>query len=881
MHLQIFSIATLTLFSFAAGYPSDSDATSDRRITHPGKATGFTTEPQLLSGGKIAIPLKILKTDSVNEVTAEIKIDALGKVEACSIDRGRHSMLDSIVRVSVLRSVYTPAYENGIAVPSSMQIRMEFTIDSVIAEIASVPPSIEGAVLDRETKLPLRDAVVALQFEDTTGDPDVRIGFDRYLKLLGRLPGQRYYRGVLSVSVDSAGRFAFKLLPSCRALVSVQAAGHEITHFMENPTASVRTKVKYFLDSIKKDTGPVDTLIVYGCRANANSAKINVEREQVATGLTHCLSDLIVSRTTIRQVPEAASMLLVRSGSPFDSRYFINGVPMLAPYHYGGYAFGDVDGMMISSLKDIRITLDRVAGRFSGVSGMLAEVEPGIVRPADPRLIRRPELVADFSISSTDLQLSVPAGKGKKDFIQVATKQSDGYEYARVYNLAGRGVSSALGIGQPAEYSNYTLTTSNTVGAVLVNSFGLFAKDNYIVDQFDTNSYGYVNVPAVEKSFPWGMGCVQIKPLNAKGVSFSAGGSCQYFSEGKRVGLNAFLKTAYLSNGVMEAKFDSLITTFVRASADFRVVYNDWYGSVVQRDPYGADFAYHEGGEEVETQVLGSVNKNVGRFKIGTDLAATGVSTDRGSEFLFDAGVSLLYELQDVSAGLCFGRVTGRPDIRGLPDSSYRMEESHTWHFSLPLSARNWEDIKITLQPYARIQDRCPQLDPYLYVWNRQSETAMAARGIDADVEYSLKERAVFHVALNFADGHRMKGDTTFPYEWNIPFTARGRSHLIFMDRRIHWYVDYIYSRGLFYYDFNESKYRTLPGYSRINTSIQYRVNKEPHRYITRYDGYVTINNLTDRWNLRGYYWNTSMRRVGLYLSPLWLNMGLKVAFRL
>lgn len=870
LNKKIAAIALIAVVSFVQGAEHKTDSTREAWNIRSEEGAG----PQLASGSQIEIPLSVLKRDTITAVTAEIRINKDGKVEACSIESDRRTLLDSIVKASVLRSEYVPAYENGVAVPASLTVQIAFAIDSVFHRTNSIPPDIEGVILDRETKSPLRDAVINLQFIDSTDDPDVRIGFNRYLELIGRLPGQVYRKGIISTGADSSGRFAFKLLPFGKAVVAVQAEGHVITHFSENPQAARRTIVKYFLDKLERETRPSDTIMVYGIPAATE--KINVEREQVAMGLTHCLSDLIVSRTAVRQVPEAPSMAIVRSGSPFDNRYFIATVPFLAPYHFGASSNSDINGMMISSMKDISIVLDRVAGRHPDVSGMLVEIDPGIPRPADPKLIKRPELVVDFSGDDADLQLSLPVAKRRDGMVQVAAKLANDRQTKWLFSMNGLGAYSAIGMGEPVGYRDYTLTTSHTIDSIRIGSFAWLAEDRYnVVDSL------YAGHTPREKTVPWGMGSVEIKPLRARGVSFASGGSHQYFSEGKRVGLNAFLKKVDLSNAVIEARFDSLVTTGVRAGADFRAEYSDWSGSVIQRDPYGKDTTCHAGGRETEYISHGVVNLNSGPFTAGTDMAVSCIAAGTQSKVFYDAGLSLQYGDRNITAGLCAGRVTGRPDIRGLPDSLFRIQELHTYLFSLPVSLLGGRSIKAGIQPYYRIQDRCPQMDPQLYTWISSASTAMVAKGIDADIEYFLKKWAAFHTAVNFSSGRRITGRETSPYEWNIPFTLRAGSHLSFMDQRIHWYVDYSYSRGVRYFDFVEGVYKALPVYSRTDMSLQYRVAKVPHRYITRYDGYLNVYNISDKWNLRGYYWDTRMVRHGLYLGLMRLDLGLKAGFRL
>lgn len=195
--------------------------------------------------------------------------------------------------------------------------------------------------------------------------------------------------------------------------------------------------VKYLLAGTSSSSPTFDssnTVTVFG--RDVPGAAVNVERQELSSGLTHYLSKIILTQVTVRQVPESGSSLLVRSASPFDNHYLLAGVPFLAPYHFGGSPYADIDGTMISSLKDVTVNVDRVAGRYLDVSGALIEANPGICRPADRLLTRRPELSADISIMSQDFLLSLPEGKDNDDFFQLGFTWADAYDIRWLYDFS-------------------------------------------------------------------------------------------------------------------------------------------------------------------------------------------------------------------------------------------------------------------------------------------------------------------------------------------------------------------------------------------------------------------------------------------------------------
>ncbi len=828
-------------------------------------SVGFSGEPQLVSGGNIDVPPRWLKKGVEGSVSVRVDIRQDGTVERCALLKSSNPLLDSLVLANVPRFVYSPAVEKGQAVASTVDLEILFNPDSILAKSKDAPPEIEGTVLDRDTRMPLTDAVLHMQFADSTSDPDISIGFNRYVKMIGAVPGQTTRRSILSTAADSTGHFAFRLLPDCPATVSVQARGREIAHFTEHPRSGHRIFVKYFLGRIAQEPSSSDssnTITVYG--RQAGTEVVSVERQEVETGLTHYVSKLLIQQSAIRQVPEAGSALLVRSAGPFDNRYLLAGVPFLAPFHFGGSPYADIDGMMVSTLSDITITVDRIAGRYTDACGALIEANPGIYRPADPKLIRRPEMSIDFSMMSVDFLLSVPVGMHTNDYLQIGFSCADNYDIKMLYDLYGMSGEADLDLGQPYSFYNVTATATNTVNSLQFDSYAWLALDEY--DQ---------------ETVPWGMASVRMHPVGQDNLSVLCGGSRQYFAKGKRVGNNDFLRTAYLNNGEIQGTIDSVISGVVDMNLDCRIDYQDWHGSVIQRDTTGIDTGVSAKGDEAGCHVHGCFTKELGPIKGMADLLCSGILYGKTPDVLFDAGFSLFWNIQDFQTELHFGRVTSRPDIRGLPDSAFRQQHLESYLVSLPVSYRGEFLTKLGIQPYFRFQDRCPQMDPMLNIWDTAGTTALFAEGVDIDGELQPFSWAAIHGALNLASAQRSKDNHDSLYEWEIPWTIRGGLHCSFLRNLVHLYLDYTLTKGLPYYDFNEKAYLELPDYGRLDVSVQYRSPIQPNRFITRYDAYFNVYNALDTYNVRDYFWNRQMQRMPIWLSPVNCDMGLRLGLRL
>ena len=241
-----------------------------------------------------------------------------------------------------------------------------------------------------------------------------------------------------------------------------------------------------------------------------------------------------------------------------------------------------------------------------------------------------------------------------------------------------------------------------------------------------------------------------------------------------------------------------------------------------------------------------SLIKQTGRITTELNLLPSVVNyTGIDTRFMGDAGLSAKYESDNYHAGIHFGTVTSRPDIRGLPDSHFRMQLNRTYIASLPFFFRFGVITKLGIQPYVRYSTNAPQLDPVSEVWNPHGSTPLLAYGADFDCRIVPTSWAELTTAVNLADTRR-EGETgnTLPYEWDLPWTIRTGLHLNSKNDRFHFYIDYIRTKGLPYYDLDIEAYRALPVYSSIDLNFQFRASMPPQRYINKLDCYLTIKNV-------------------------------------
>ena len=355
---------------------------------------------------------------------------------------------------------------------------------------------------------------------------------------------------------------------------------------------------------------------------------------------------------------------------------------------------------------------------------------------------------------------------------------------------------AALDLGAPVYYTNITLNNSKRIGSYQVDMFGWYAEDFY---------------NGAQKSYPWGMGSVSIHPVNRENITLTCGGSHQYFAKGKRVGPDAYIQTTYLSNGTLSLSNDSIPIKSALATISCRLDYQDWQGTLEQRDSLGipektpqGTSVFSRNGKDVQLQVQSSIEKEFGILRVRAQVLGVGIEYDKQGDVYCDAGVSLLWNFGDFQTELNAGRVTSRPDVRGLPDTSFRMQQLHSYLVSLPIYYRNSYGVKIGIQPYLRYQDKCPQLDPLYNIWKKSSTSPLSAQGVDIDAEVQLLNNVALNGAVNIEDAQRVDAAEGDLYEWNVPWSVRSGAHCSFVKKYIHVYIDYVVSKGMPYFDFNE-----------------------------------------------------------------------------
>lgn len=839
------------------------------------------SEPELILDGRVNIPVSILKKGLEGTIELQVYIDQKGRVESCEIIRGIAPELDSIARLSLLQSKFSPAIENGIPVPSIINIQEAFIADSLIGTFNQVEPVIEGKVLRQKDGLPVNEAQVKIIYLDTTGDPSVT-SFSTYCKLIGKIPGQKYGHKSFMTITDSAGYFSFRLLPSGSIQLGITATGYQTVKDTVLINENSKINMKISMPEYLPDTSHYE-ITVYGKTASDNSS-VSLSTQQQLFGMTHSLSNIIQNLTPVRRSSRSESEIIVRSGTPYDNLYLIHGVPFYAPYNFAGFAFGEHDGLMLSALTDINVNIDEIAGRYPSVSGALIEANPGIVRPADQRLIPRPELVIDFGNRSVDLLFSLRARKKSKRTLQLGFTGANWKLLQWMMTHYGIKEEAALGPGFPYSFGNLTLSGQYEFKNLLYEVFGWFAWDGYNASWIEEDiglkwSCRHPVNLGVKNYFPWGMVGIGLRPSNNEKWRFFAGGSHQYFSQGKRYGPMSRLRISFLNNINTAIIFNPISEKKINIDFEGRFEHKKWSGEVIHNN--FSDFIQltYQDGKEDAFSLHSNSRLNFGNLFIKNNLLFSSRFFEGKPVLSFDPGVSVGLNVWRFLISFNAGKVTSFADFRELPDDNFRKIKLTTTVLSMPVKYRS-RSFDITIQPYLRFQDLLPGTNPLLFIWDTSATTGFSAGGVETSMNYDLARWITLYSSISLSDAHRLRGEDKFTYEWKSPFSSRSGVHLNFFKEMLHLYFSWNNRSGNCYYDLSSGKYTALPTVNTHDLSIQIRYPDIKDRYYTRFNGYVTFHNLFNRTAIRDYYWNKSWKQIPIKTDGIFLTLGLKAALR-
>ncbi|KMQ49427.1 hypothetical protein CHISP_3663 [Chitinispirillum alkaliphilum] len=864
---QVFSLlirlGSVSLFIILLGIIGEAYSTDQ---SHP---------PVLLTDPLIPASPDMLRLGLWGSVSVQAEIDSGGFVISALVEPSGNQAFDSLVKDRVESAHFTPAIVNGRAVASTVSFEVVVPYDSLLAQCSRLTPNFTGIVVDTTHFTPVPNARILLHYSDTTRDTSIAIGFNNYLSIIGKLTQQKFKENSLVTVTDSLGHFTFRLLPYGPFTLSVQSQGYEIGNFRDSITGDELRHSRYVLDPIG-DISKDDTyeITVYG-RSDLSEELINIAEQERMVGFSPYLSHVVQAKSEIRRLPEGPSKMMVRSGSPYDNVYLIAGIPMLAPFHFGGHPYADIDGLMISGLEDVRVIINDIAAIRLDVSGCIVQANPGRVIYDNHSTPRGSYIKGDYSMLGVDLLGAYSAINNPDDFIQVGFSKSHDYGIKWTGNRYASVQRGMYGIGSPVDYGNFTLSGLKTVGPLYLSGFGWFAWDSY--DPYADSK---------AERLPWGMGSIKIGS-HSSNRSLTIGRAHQFFGSGKQVISTVHTTRSYLDNNEIAVDLDTILTGPVTVKLSARINHDRWNGLVSQQENRRVVLSYKSEGTETGFHLNPSFSIQTNPFSVRLNLLTSAINYSDSTQFIADAGTSVNYSGRNFQTGLHLGRITSRPDIRGVPAFGFRKQLNRTYIASLPFFLRYGVITRLGIQPYIRYSTNAPQLDPLTNVWSHTKTSHLRAYGTDFSVHIKPSPQVGLTTAINLAEARRDgEARDVISYEWHIPWTLRTSLHLSSRNDRFHLYADYIRTKGLPYYNFDKSTYEALPVYHSIDLNAQFHAIKgPPQRFVNKLACYVTIKNLQDFItgvsNVRDFYWDSNNRKQSIFLGHGRIDVGARFGISL
>jgi hypothetical protein len=634
------------------------------------------------------------------------------------------------------------------------------------------------------------------------------------------------------------------------------------------------------------DSAAVDRLVVTGRKSQA-SERVVVEKEAAKTGLTDDINKILILKPGVSQVPEAGSTLLIRGEGPFDNSFRMYNVPIFAPSHFSNSTFCDHSATMINTVNEFQVITDRMAGRYSGASSSVISCDPAISRPADPRLIPRPELSIGLGTLCQDLSLSVPFRNGA-DISQLSFTNTDAYRIRWRNGFQSRSSEqAALGYGMASTFGDLVYTGTNAWGPVALREYALFAYDVYMPS---------MHGPGM--TVPWGITAASVEDSLANGViSVSAGASRQHYYEGKKYVNVVPLAHVERTNATVRGSVASVKKGSSYYDAAIQLERMEWTGSqTMLPNPETSALSAADSAlaatktcKETEMTVHAGARRETGRLSSGLNVLFGGVAP--WYRLYADPGAWARMQFDHSSLGVAGGIATSRPDIRGLPSYDYRGRLQKTYSLSVngAVTPAKWFDAGA--DAYVKWKDRCPARSevPGNLVWDPSLESRLFLAGISTSTTLSPLEHWTLTLFLDGARAARMYTDHQAEYEWNVPWSGKSiLRYSIFSDRLQFFLIGFL-SEGLPYREIigtdtgaaYAQEYSRVPVYKRVDLKVQLNQRVEKHRFLTRYDAYVEVANIFDWPNVREYYWDYDMAQLPIFLERIEIAFGLRLGFRM
>jgi TonB family protein len=373
-------------------------------------AAPIEKDPVLIDFVKAQYPPSLLRLGITGTITLTLLVNEQGKVDSVAIIKGIHPELDTAVVRAAKQFVFTAAIAGGNPVPVLITYEYHLVLEDFVRKIDEYV-NLSGTVVERGTRNPVGGATLHATYSDTTTDSLLGMPFSVYLKKIGKFSGQSLQGAAIVTSTDSLGRFSFKSLPSGQARIVIIAPGCERFVDGVSITKDHSMQVQFRVDRLSYSDYEI---VVYGKteKKEVSTRTLNATEIQKLPGFSGDAIKVIQALPGVARPTFISGDIVVRGAPTWDSKFYLDGVPVPTLYHYGGFK----STYNSDALQSIDFYPGGFSSRFGGAIGGVIDLSG--------RNARRDRMHGYFDANFIDATAMVEGPVGKKAGVLATVRRS-------------------------------------------------------------------------------------------------------------------------------------------------------------------------------------------------------------------------------------------------------------------------------------------------------------------------------------------------------------------------------------------------------------------------------------------------------------------------
>jgi len=300
----------------------------------------LTRPPALVQQVEPVYPADAADAGRSASVLLEVDLGPDGAVTAAAVLESGGPGFDQAALAAVRQFRFSPAEVDGAPAAVRLQYRLDFLFRPQLVEVPASPDAglsnFAGQVVERGTRDPIPFAQVVV------GEGEA----------------------ALTTSTDEAGRFALAGVPPGTWPVRVLASAHQPYAVSEDFRDGERTVVTYF---VRKQVYGSQETVVRGQKERKDVAQVTLKQEEIRLipGTAGDAFRVVQNLPGVARAPFGIGLLIVRGGKSWDTRTFVDEVPVPQLFHFGGL-FSTYNASLLEELTFLPGNFNADFGRATG-----------------------------------------------------------------------------------------------------------------------------------------------------------------------------------------------------------------------------------------------------------------------------------------------------------------------------------------------------------------------------------------------------------------------------------------------------------------------------------------------------------------------------------